>query len=266
MSQEYYKAGCFAGLIGTLTSHPFDTLRIRVQTSYIKSIPYHFKQLLNDGGIRSFYKGAIPPLIGLTFEKSIVFGTYSNISNYRLFKNDLYNNMFAGFTAGLVSTLIVTPVEAIKINQQNSKQKYGLIKCTYDLVKNKRLYYGFKPTLFREPPGFAIYFSTYSYLKDKYYAGNVNPFQSFILGGITGSFSWIFIYPADVVKSNMQLKNSNYNGMFDCIKTLKKENGLSVFYKGFPTCIMRAFPLHGGAFFGFELYKTYFICDTLPLD
>ena len=62
-----------------------------------------------------------------------------------------------------------------------------------------------------ETPGFAIYFSTYDYLKNKYYNGNVNPVQSFILtGGITGSFSWIFIYPSDVVKSNMQLKDSNY--------------------------------------------------------
>ena len=31
--------------------------------------------------------------------------------------------MFSGFIAGLVSTLIVTPTEAIKINQQNSKTR-----------------------------------------------------------------------------------------------------------------------------------------------
>ena len=53
--------------------------------------------------------------------------------------NDVYNNMFSGFIAGLVSTLIVTPTEAIKINQQNSKLKHSLIKCTYDLAKGGRL-------------------------------------------------------------------------------------------------------------------------------
>ena len=57
----------------------------------------------------------------------------------------------------------------------------------------------------------------------------------------------------------MQLKDSNYKGMIDCITSLKRENGLYVFYKGFPTCIMRAFPLHGGAFLGFELYTKYII-------
>lgn len=259
MSQEYFKAGCFAGAIGTLTSHPFDTIRIRVQTSINKSIIENMKNLIKEGGIRAFYKGVIPPLIGLTFEKSIVFGTYTNVSKFGLIKNDIYNNIFSGYCAGLISTLIVTPIEAIKINQQNSKTKYGLIRCTYDLVKKKKLYHGLKPTLFREPPGFAIYFSTYHYLKEKYYNNYVNPLQSFLLGGFTGSFSWIFIYPSDVVKSNMQLKDSNYNGMLDCISKLKKENGVSVFYRGFPTCIMRAFPLHGGAFLGFEFYTNYFI-------
>ena len=50
----------------------------------------------------------------------------------------------------LSQPLLLLP-EAIKINQQNSKLKHSLIKCTYDLAEGGRLIMVSKPTLLREP-------------------------------------------------------------------------------------------------------------------
>jgi hypothetical protein len=62
------------------------------------------------------YKGYIPPLIGLSFEKSVVFGTFYNT------KRALPQNLgefqkigIAGAISGFAASFIVSPFERLKI-------------------------------------------------------------------------------------------------------------------------------------------------------
>ena len=67
------------------------------------------RHILTTEGFRSLYKGLIPPLFGMGLEKATVFGAYS----YAKSKTD--NIFVAGYCAGLTSSMIVTPIEKIKI-------------------------------------------------------------------------------------------------------------------------------------------------------
>ena len=235
---ENFLYGSIGGLTGIIFSHPFDTIKTRIQTNTANTILDAIK-------MKKYYSGIRTPLIGIPFEKSIVFGFYD------LAKKNNINNFWSGIIGGLMSTVIVTPIEYIKINSQLLYKN----KLTFNFNTLKTVYKGFIPTVCRETPGFGIYFTTYNYLNQFY--NKENSFvKNFCFGGLSGLSAWIFIYPADLIKTNMQ-NNENNKSMHEIIKNIYKTNGLIGFYKGFKYAAARAIPLHAGVFLGYEISKSF---------
>jgi solute carrier family 25 carnitine/acylcarnitine transporter 20/29 len=227
-------SGSLGGLTGVLISHPIDTIKTRIQIGTVNNIKSAIK-------MRNFYSGIKPPLLGIPLEKSIVFGFYNLGKNYGL------NNFWSGIIGGFMSTLIVTPIEYLKINLQNKNT------IDYKNLKIKNIYKGFIPTVCRETPGFGIYFTTYNYLNNNYNSQK-SYLRNFCYGGLSGLFAWIFIYPSDLVKTRLQDKN-NTSTIKEIINDVYKKDGLKGFYKGFHFAAARAIPLHAGVFLGYELSK-----------
>lgn len=233
-------SGFIGGITGVLLSHPFDTLRVRLQSLEQKPSLFSFVGgLLKKEGFWVLYRGLVPPLFGMGLEKATVFSSY----NYAKKKTD--NNFVAGYVAGLTSSLIISPIEKIKINLQTSSSLtlFQVIKAT---IKSRTIYQGFTPTFFREAIGFGLYFSFYNFYKGK--VESKTPLHYFLGGALSGCFAWCFIYPIDTIKTNAQIKKIN-------ILNYLKTHNLRTLYKGFPLALMRAFPLHGGVFLGYETAK-----------
>lgn len=251
MSNNDFLYGLYGGFIGTLVSHPFDTIKTRIQSNTVTNL----SQALKMGKL---YSGITPPLVGIMLEKSIVFGFYEKSKQFG------FNNFWSGIIGGFASTVIVTPVDRLKINFQNNELKMNSIETVKKVLNPKNLYKGFTPTIFRETPGFGIYFSTYNYLKNKFPA-NDNIGKTFAYGALSGLSAWCFIYPSDLIKTNYQSEHSNGLSLIDTTKKIWSESnssnkitkGISNFYRGFHFAILRAMPLHGGVFMGYELAKKY---------
>lgn len=229
--------GMMGGFTGTLVSHPFDTIKTRIQSKTSNNIMEAIR-------MRQLYAGLTAPLIGIMMEKSIVFGFYN------MAKKNNINDFWSGIIGGFMCTMIVTPIDRIKIHFQNKNtNKFNI----------STIYRGFIPTVCRETPGFGIYFSTYNYLTS-YYNKENNMMKTFSFGALSGLNAWIFIYPSDYVKTKIQSSNDNIN-IKNTIMSIYNENnmGLRNFYKGFSLAIMRAMPLHGGVFLGYELSKKYLV-------
>ena len=64
-----YCYGAISGMTGIILSHPIDTIKTHIQTGN------NFKTF--NITIPNLYKGILSPLIGVGFEKAIVFGTYN---------------------------------------------------------------------------------------------------------------------------------------------------------------------------------------------
>ena len=237
-------AGTFGGSIGTIISHPFDTLRINLQVNPKLSIFEITKNIYKSNGIRGFYKGLSPPLLGISLEKSIVFGTFYNLEKNPNCQNKIVN----GFIAGFLSTIIVTPVERLKIALQTNQS----IKN----IKMNTLYSGWTTTIFRESPGYAIYFKTYEMLKPLkiFRLENDSKLKTFINGSLSGMSAWLFIYPSDRVKTLVQNKNEK---TLNIIKEIYKTEGFRGYYRGFSLALLRCIPLHGGVFVGYNLCLGY---------
>jgi solute carrier family 25 carnitine/acylcarnitine transporter 20/29 len=232
MAFNDFTYGLFGGLSGTLISHPFDTIKTRIQTNKASTIGQAVK-------IGKLYSGITPPLVGIMLEKSIVFG--------------------------FISTIVVTPVDRLKINYQNQELKMNNLETIKKVLAPKNLYKGFTPTIFRETPGFGIYFSTYNYLTDRFNKFN-NIGTTFCFGALSGLSAWLFIYPSDLIKTKYQAVN-NKTSLPNTIKNIWILNnpnnnifrGMRNFYSGFNLAILRAMPLHGGVFLGYELSKKILV-------
>ena len=230
---NYYLKGCIAGMSGIVLSHPVDSLKTHFQTSKNTKFNYTIKNL---------YRGITSPLIGVGFEKAIVFGTYNYCVNNKI------NIPISGAISGLVASMIVSPYERIKImkqtNQTISMKQY---------INPFFMFRGLSATFTREVPGFAIYFSTYEGLKSHFYKNKeISILSSFIFGGMSGTMAWIFIYPQDRIKTILQ---SNQNLTIRTImKTIYNNGG---YYKGFSFAVGRAILLHSGTFCTMEILNKF---------
>ena len=65
---ENFLIGAASGTVGVTFSHPFDTIKTCIQGG--KPISLNPKFL---------YRGFLPPLFGVGFEKAVVFGTYTSV-------------------------------------------------------------------------------------------------------------------------------------------------------------------------------------------
>jgi len=186
------------------------------------------------------YNGLTPAITSNVIEYTAIIGVYKEI------KKHTNSNFIAGGIAGLASSIPVTILERIKILRQLSSTH---IKPNY--------LSGLTITLTREVPGFAIYFSVYEYLKKE---RQLSFYNNFINGAISGSVSWLFIYPQDRIKTIIQSSN-NKNKIADIFKIIYINGGLRSFYKGFHLCLIRACLLHGTVLTTMEYVNNLFIHD-----
>jgi solute carrier family 25 carnitine/acylcarnitine transporter 20/29 len=70
---------------------------------------------------------------------------------------------------------------------------------------------------------------------------------------LAGVAQWIPTYPLDVIKSKVSHAPPNtYKSTIDCLQIIVKQEGVGVLFRGISASIIRAFPLHGAVFCGYE--------------
>lgn len=156
--------GISSGISQTIFGHPFDTIKVNLQSN--KKIK-----------INNLYNGLKYPLISNSLLVGLQFELY-----YK----------FNAITAGFLTSFIIIPFDYYKINLQNNNKFSNL---NYFLRNSVKV---FPVTFLRESIALYFYFHSYEYLhKEKKY----NPLLS---GGIAGASSWLTTYHLDTIKSRMQ--------------------------------------------------------------
>lgn len=268
-----FVAGVFSGITKLAVGHPFDTIKVRLQTnpSYSGPIDCLVKTLKNEG-VRGLYKGATPPLVGWMFMDSIMLGS---LHNYRkCIKDNFYEDqcelplkgkIAAGVLAGWTVSFVAAPIEYVKALLQvqynaTSKIYSGPIDCAMKLYQQKGivkgLYHGLWPTLiFRT--NFWAWWGSYDILT-KYFQHNTNlstPAINFWAGGLSASIFWTVAYPSDVVKQQLltdSVTNPQYKSVSDAARKVYARGGLKAFFRGFAPSILRSFPANASALAAFE--------------
>lgn len=282
-----FVAGVFSGIAKLSVGHPFDTIKVRLQTTE-KS---HFRgpldcllQTVRNEGVKGLYKGATPPLIGWMFMDSVMLGSlnvYRRILNDHVFhpgqglhaigserpKLPTVGHGIAGIMAGCTVSLIAAPVEHIKARLQvqyaadKSKRLYtGPIDCVKKLFRShgiRGVYHGLSATLlFRA--FFFFWWGSYDIFTRllNNHTSLSAPAINFWAGGLSAQIFWLTSYPSDVVKQRIMTDPLGSERKFprwrDAAKAVWRESGWRGYWRGFVPCFLRAFPANAMALVAFE--------------
>ncbi|CAO3570516.1 unnamed protein product [Mortierella alpina] len=87
------------------------------------------------------------------------------------------------------------------------------------------------------------------------------PMVHFFAGGLCGVFSWLVVFPIDLVKSVVQkevlLSKPKYSGALDCAKDIVRREGVRGLYRGLSVTCYRAMPIHSLNFLVYEAVMDY---------
>jgi len=276
-----FLSGGFGGVCTVLSGHPFDTIKVRLQTMPLPKpgeAPMYtgaadcVKKTIKLEGVTGLYKGMAAPVVGVApiFALSFMgFGIGKKIQQTHPDQElNLVQLGIAGGISGVLTTSIMTPGERIKCLLQVQQGASGPPKYTGPIHVAKSLwneggirsiYKGTCATLLRDVPASAAYFGGYEILMRLMTpAGNdrsqLSVGKTIFAGGMAGIFNWMIAIPPDVLKSRLQTApEGKYNGVRDVFRHLMKEEGIRAMYKGCVPVMLRAFPANAACFVGYEV-------------
>ena len=288
-----FAAGGFGGVCAVAVGHPFDLVKVRLQTAasgtYNGAMDVVRKTIAQDG-LTGLYRGVAAPLAGVTPMFAVSFWGYdlgkrlvSSVSetgpNGEL---SITQISAAGFFSAIPTTAIAAPFERVKVilqlqgQQQQSptsgtsaasgsarpKQFTGAFDVVSHLYKEgglRSVFKGSLATVARDGPGSALYFATYEYLK-----GHLTPEGSQMslwaisfAGGMAGVAMWVPVFPIDTIKSNLQ-SSTVPQSIGQVTKSIYRSGGFKAFFPGIGPALARSFPANAATFVGVELAHSFF--------
>lgn len=213
-------ASSLSGIVEVSISHPLDRVKTELQIMALnncKSGTQHYKSnilmgikyIYQNNGIRGFYSGIIPRLIGIIPMRLMYWSSMTVSSDYvdhnkenlelvvdkYITKNasNFLINLIPGLITGLSQSIIDNPIEVAKIKIMSGTSN----------IKITNLYQGFNYLLIRN----ILFAIPVAYCIKMY--GETNPFFAGAVGGFIGS---IISHPFDVIKTERQRhKNIKHN-------------------------------------------------------
>jgi len=264
-------AGSFAGVSGKVVEYPFDTIKVKLQCQDVN--PHRrpmgtyqcFRDILRYEGFRGFYRGLSAPLLGSVMENAILFVAYGRIQ--KIIQGDSEKALSvpqlaaSGAIAGMAVSTVLTPVELIKCKIQiHAKMYKGPIDCAIQTIRAtglRGLYKGHAATFARESCGGAAWFGVYEFtcrqLSGSTSKDNLGPASLMFAGALSGIAYNTVLFPADVVKSQIQSENSTDKNYLRRLNKLYASEGIRGLYRGYGITIVRAIPANALILASFEL-------------
>ncbi|XP_007942965.1 solute carrier family 25 member 45 [Orycteropus afer afer] len=281
MPAEEFVAGWISGALGLVLGHPFDTIKVRLQShSKYRGILDCAVKIYRHESLLGFFKGMSFPVASIAIVNSVLFGVYSNVllaitsttHQQRRAQPPTYMDVFiAGCVGGFVQAYCLAPFDLIKVRLQNQTepraqlgspqpQYRGPVHCMISILQKEGpqgLLRGAGTLMLRDTPTLGIYFVTYEWWCRQYTPKGQNPSSTTVLvaGGIAGITSWVTATPLDVIKCRMQmdgLKGQVYQGVLDCMVSSVRQEGPGVFFRGVTINSARAFPVNAVTFLSYE--------------
>ncbi|KAG0257615.1 hypothetical protein DFQ27_005029 [Actinomortierella ambigua] len=92
-------------------------------------------------------------------------------------------------------------------------------------------------------------------------SGGPGPMVHFFAGGFCGVFSWMVVFPIDLVKSVLQkevlVTKPTYDSAWACAKDIVRRSGIRGLYRGVGVTLVRSFPIHSMNFVVYEAVMEY---------
>lgn len=265
-----FAAGGFGGICAVLTGHPFDLVKVRLQTGLYQSSVQCVKQTIAKDGLLGMYRGVLPPLLGVTPMFAVSFWGYdvgkrlvSNFTGKKVEDFQIKEISTAGFISAIPTTGVAAPFERVKVMMQIQQGKSQSMAATvaemYRTGGIRSIFKGSVATLARDGPGSALYFATYEYVKKRLSpeSGELSLVAVMTAGGCAGVAMWLGVFPIDTIKSTQQSSNVKIS-ISQTTKNIYAKGGIKAFFPGVGPALARSFPANAATFLGVELARSLF--------
>lgn len=272
-----FSAGVVGGIMNVYVGQPLDTIKVKMQSFpdlYKSALSCGLKTLKKDGISKGLYAGTIPALSANISENAVLFMAYGicqkGICNFvgkkKVDDLNTIENALAGSSAAFFASLVLCPTELVKCRLQSAretsnKSNIGPYKLCKEIFKEQGVrgfYHGITSTFLREMPGYFFFFGAYElsrsyFVKDGQEKNEIGIVKTALCGGVGGMSFWISIFPADVIKSRIQINPNSDIAKLSILKAFQKiikEEGVAKLYSGLGPTIIRSFIATAALFVG----------------
>ncbi|XP_030564669.1 mitochondrial ornithine transporter 1 [Drosophila novamexicana] len=278
-------AGSLGGAAQVYVSQPLDTVKVKLQTfpeTYKGMFDCFISTYRRDGVMRGLYAGSVPAVFANVAENSVLFAAYGGCQKFVTYvvgkelasELTTTQNACAGSLAACFSTLTLCPTELIKCKLQALREMKHFVEPTqtadlrtpWTLTRYiwrtegiRGFYRGLGSTFIREMPGYFFFFGSYEGTRELLRGKDqtkdeIGPFKTMVAGAVGGVCLWTSTFPADVIKSRIQVKNLN-EGMFSVGAEIVRREGVLALYRGLLPSVLRTIPATATLFVVYEYTK-----------
>merc|ERR1712088_1042866 len=254
-----FVAGAIGATVSVYVGQPLDTVKVKMQTFphlYPNLVDCTKQTLLKDGLARGLYAGTVPSLAANIGENSVLFAAYggcqklvASATGVEKTENlGMFANGVSGFLAAFWSSLVLCPTELVKCRLQAMRESEALAGRPPPKIGPGKLT--------GEMPGYFFFFMAYEATRHVLTpAGKtkdeIGALRTVVAGGVAGVTLWTIIFPADVVKSRLQVSGAS-TPMLAVMGDILKKEGLARLYSGLGPTLLRTFPATGALFLAYE--------------
>ncbi|EDL94257.1 rCG57761 [Rattus norvegicus] len=179
-------------------------------------------------------------------------------------------HMVAGAVAGILEHCVMYPIDCVKTRMQSlqpdpAARYRNVLEALWRIIRTEGLWRpmrGLNVTATGAGPAHALYFACYEKLK-KTLSDVIHPGgNSHIANGAAGCVATLLhdaaMNPAEVVKQRMQMYNSPYHRVTDCVRAVWQNEGAGAFYRSYTTQLTMNVPFQAIHFMTYEFLQEHF--------
>ncbi|KAM3624480.1 uncharacterized protein V6R79_023992 [Siganus canaliculatus] len=173
-------------------------------------------------------------------------------------------HMLAGSVAGIMEHCVMYPIDCVKTRMQSLHPEPGaryrnVMDALRQIVRTEGVWRpirGVNVLAVGAGPAHALYFASYEKIKfllsDAIHPGANSHFANGVAGCMATLLHDAIMNPAEVVKQRMQMFNSPYRGVLDCVGSLLRHEGPAAFYRSYTTQLTMNVPFQALHFMTYE--------------